>query len=141
MRTPTTLALLLFAGPALAAESLSFGIGRGYVDCVGLVESMPQQALERANTWRGQNGGAAAEHCMALALLKLNQPEEAALMLESAARKVESGSIEERVTLLDQTGNAWLLAGAANPADAAFTAAIRLNPRDPALWTDRARAR
>jgi tetratricopeptide (TPR) repeat protein len=135
------LAACLLPAAGFAAENLSFGAGRGYLDCIGLVESMPQAAFERANTWRAQNGGAAAEHCMALALLKLGQPTEAALALESVARKMEMGSVEERVTLLHQAGNAWLLARAANPAEAAFTAAIRLNERDPALWTERARAR
>ncbi len=47
----------------------------------------------------------------------------------------------ERAALLAEAGNAWLLAAQPANAEVALSAALKLTPRDPELWTDRARAR
>jgi tetratricopeptide (TPR) repeat protein len=129
---------LAAANTARAAASFS---ARGYQACVAKIAVKADDALEDALYWRDHGGGLPAQHCAALAMLALNQPAQAALALDQIAHDPEAGAVASRADLLDQSGNAWLLAHQGANADAAFSAALRLTPRDPDVWTDRARAR
>ena len=82
-----------------------------------------------------------ADHCAALALIALDEPGEAATRLDILARRSDAGTLTERAKLLAEAGNAWLLASQPANAEVALSAALKLTPRDPELWTDRARAR
>src|SRR3954470_18087439 len=126
---------------AAAAEPAPFAGNQAYTDCVALTDKNPQEAFDRARAWRDSNGGLPAQHCLALAILGLGHPVEAAVQLDAVARKTEAGSVAQRAELLDQAGNTWLLAKQARPAEDAFSEALKLSPQDAALWTDRARAR
>ena len=112
-----------------------------YRACVAKTATKPDDAFEDALVWRDMGGGAPAEHCAALALLAMNQPGQAALRLDRIARDPKAGTLAVRADLLDQSGNAWLLARQAANAEAAFSAALKLAPRSGAIWADRARAR
>src|SRR3954466_4972761 len=134
-------AVLMGSGPAVAADPAPFAGNQTYSDCVALSEKNPQEAFDRARAWRDSNGGLPAQHCLALAILGLGHPVEAAVQLDAVARKTEAGSVAQRAELLDQAGNTWLLAKQARPAEDAFSEALKLSPQDATLWTDRARAR
>jgi tetratricopeptide (TPR) repeat protein len=125
----------------VAAPAAELFTAPDYQACVAKIAVKPDDAFEDALYWRDHDGGLAAEHCAALALLAMNQPEQAALRLDTIAHDPEAGSAANRAELLDQSGNAWLLAQRGAQAEASFSAALRLAPRDPDVWADRGRAR
>jgi len=129
------------AASASAAQANLFGAGDPYQACVAVIDTNPADAFERALAWRTQGGGAQADHCAALALIALDEPGEAASRLDTLARRSDAGTLMERAALLAEAGNAWLLAAQPANAEVALSAALKLSPRDPELWTDRARAR
>jgi tetratricopeptide (TPR) repeat protein len=112
-----------------------------YVSCVKAIDANAGDAFEMALTWRDRGGGIPAERCAALALIALDAPGEAASRLDALARRSNAGTLRERASMLTQSGNAWLLAGQPQTAEAAFSAALKLAPRDAETWVDRARAR
>ena len=111
-----------------------------YSQCVAAIAVSPDDALKRALTWAERGGGAAAEHCAALALITLKRPAEAAARLDRMAQ-VQPGDARNRATLYDQAGNAWLLAGQPQNAESSFSSALALTPNDADLLIDRASAR
>jgi len=127
--------------PAPASTDNPFGSLDPYPACVRAIDVNPENAFELALTWRDRGGGLPAERCAALALIALDEPGEAATRLDALARRSNAGSLPERASLLVQSGNAWLLAGEPQTAESAFSAALKLTPRDPETWVDRARAR
>ncbi len=134
-------AIAFLPATVLAQDDLPFTAGSEYSDCVAAIAKGPKEAYAKALIWRDRGGALGAEHCATLALIDLDQPAEAAVRLEAIARKYEKGSPVNRATILDQAGNAWLLAKSAGKAEAAFSEALKLSPRDPVLWADRAQAR
>jgi tetratricopeptide (TPR) repeat protein len=141
MRKLPLLAVLFVASPLAAAETSTFGSVPAYNDCIATLATKPEDALRQAFDWRDRGGGLPAQHCAAMALLELDQPTEAAIMLEAMVRENETRPAIERATLLHQAGTAWLQARQAGAAEAAFSNAVRLSAQDPLLWKDRARAR
>src|SRR5215472_4011772 len=111
------LLVLLAAAPAFADHNAFTGQG-GYEKCLEAVKSDARDAERAAEAWHVQGGGAAALHCGALALTALHRYAEAATKLDQAAL-IAKGS-ELRVALYDQAGNAWLLAGAPQKAEASI---------------------
>ncbi len=117
-----------------------------YVACVALAESAPEEALRRAKAWRGRGGGTPARHCLALALVSLDRPQEAGRELENVAeamRRQAGAQPDENQTMalanvLAQAGNAWLLADQAKRARRALNQALALAPEDPDMLVDRA---
>ncbi|MEQ1866488.1 MAG: tetratricopeptide repeat protein [Micropepsaceae bacterium] len=125
---------------ALLALILAASDGFSYNDCLKKVDRHPDDALEMAMNALGDGDDAGAEHCAALALVGLKQFGEAARRLDKLARKSSAGGAETRAQLLDQAGNAWILAGQPELATASFTAALALMPGDAEYLIDRARA-
>jgi tetratricopeptide (TPR) repeat protein len=138
------LPVAFFTGAAIAwaaAAEGPFGGADPYQACIAAVNTKADDAFEKALNWRDAGGGVQAEHCAALALIALDEPGEAASRLDALAQRRDAGTAPERAALLAQSGNAWLLADQAENAEAAFSAALKLTPKDAELWTDRARAR
>jgi len=130
------LALAFLPLPAAAAEAVA-----DYSQCVALAQRNPALAEERASAWQNEGGGAAAIHCSALALTALKRYAEAARKLDALARDKAIGNGTDRAALLDQAGNAWLLAGLGNNAVQSFSAGLVQDPNDIDIRADRARAR
>jgi tetratricopeptide (TPR) repeat protein len=132
----------------LAAGLLATGAGYGapapagdrYDQCLAQVQSDPSVALMTASAWAKTGGGAAADHCAALALVGLRRYGEAATRLDSLARGGFAANASMRIALFDQAGNAWLLAGRPDGAIASFSAALAVDPLDADILSDRARA-
>ncbi|WP_366556659.1 tetratricopeptide repeat protein [Aquibaculum sediminis] len=103
--------------------------------CLEEAASQPTQALERAQAWRQQGGGAAARHCAAAALAELQRYGEAALELEGVARLVEN---DARPGLLAEAAWLHLLGGDRDAADTALSEAIEQAPNNADLRIDRA---
>lgn len=143
---PAAAAALLGASTAHAADlsvldDPSLGKNR-YERCLELVKRSAATAVDQANGWYADGGGAAAMHCSALGLVELKRFGEAAQKLEQAARQGASGmKAQERAALLDQAGNAWLLDNQSARAESALTAALSFAPQDEDVLADRARAR
>ena len=112
-----------------------------YDRCLSLVQRNASAAYSAAVAWQDGDGGAASAHCEAMALVSLHRYADAAQKLDMLGRdrNVETG--QERATLFDQAGNAWVLAGQTMKADDSFTNALALAPGDPDILSDRARAR
>ena len=141
-----SLAVFIVFGALVPAVAVAQGVGlftgaNAYQNCVAGIDINPAEAFEKALAWRAQGGGVQADHCAALALIALDEPGEAATRLDILARRSDAGTLMERAKLLAEAGNAWLLASQPANAEVALSAALKLTPRDPELWTDRARAR
>ncbi|HEX3664568.1 MAG TPA: hypothetical protein VHU23_04970 [Rhizomicrobium sp.] len=110
-----------------------------YDRCLELVKRDAAKASAEAGTWAAAGGGSAALHCDALALVEMKRYPEAAQRLEDAA---SSGVLPPlRADLLDQAGNAWLLAANAPKAEMALTGALASDPKNEDILSDRARER
>jgi tetratricopeptide (TPR) repeat protein len=134
--------VLLASSPAAAASALDDPALAGknrYDRCLELVKHDAAKASIAAGAWASAGGGAPALHCEALALAQLRRYPEAAQKLEDAA----SGGVLPplHAELLDQAGNAWLLAGNAAKAETALTAALTFDPKNEDILSDRARER
>ncbi len=129
------LAAMLFAVVASGANAAD-----QYDACLNRTQSDPAGALTQASNWSKQGGGAAADHCAALALVGLRRFDEAASRLDALARSPFAADPGRKTALFDQAGNAWLLAGRPDSAVASFSAALGVDAFDADLLADRARA-
>jgi tetratricopeptide (TPR) repeat protein len=134
-------AFAIYAGPQalVAAPEKTLDHNAAYEHCLASVKRDAAAALTEAEQWSAAGGGAASLHCAALALVELKRYGEAAQALENAARI--SAAVAAKAALLDQAGNAWLLAGDLAKAENTLTTAIELAPKDEDILADRARAR
>ncbi len=129
-------ALVQLPLPAAAAEAIT-----GYSQCTALVQKNPALAEENARAWQDEGGGVAAIHCSALALTALKRYAEAARKFDALARDKAVQNNIDRAELLDQAGNAWMLAGLASNAVQSFSAALGQSPNNIDFLADRAGAR
>jgi tetratricopeptide (TPR) repeat protein len=131
---------LTATAPAAAQVSIlddtSIGGRDRYENCLLLVRSAPERALNAALDWE-KSGNAAGSHCAAVAMVALHRYVEAGMKLDKLARVTQGAA--DSATLFDQAGNAWLLARRAVDAKASFSAALALQPDDPDILADRAR--
>jgi tetratricopeptide (TPR) repeat protein len=111
-----------------------------YRRCLDDSGSNPGAALADAESWVKSGGGVPADHCAALALVGLKRYAEAAARLDKIAGLRNAQSAEFRVSLFDQAGNAWLLAGDGARAVRSFSDALTLSAGDADLFADLARA-
>jgi tetratricopeptide (TPR) repeat protein len=139
------LALLLVAEPSLAqqprsASSKAEADSRTYERCLALSRTDPAAAFEMGSNWRDDNGSSPAKHCVAMALIGLKQYLEAGIRLEKLALEMVRAPKDLRATVLAQAAQAWTLAGQYSKAEASLTAALRLDPTNTDLLTDRSAA-
>jgi tetratricopeptide (TPR) repeat protein len=125
--------MLLPAAPVLAQDSGRYG------RCLDIVEKNPAIALADANGWAKSGGGTPADHCAALALVRLKRYAEAAARLETLARARDTPGAM-RPEIFTQAGNAWLLAGNGGKAVASLKSALALSTGDADLYADLGRA-
>lgn len=130
----------LFVRPAPAAEFKGEDDVK-YQACLRLAARQPDEAFESALQWRERGGASPARHCAAMALIQLKHYADAADRLEQLAGDLRKSNPDLVPEVLSQAGNAWLLAGFAERADAVLTSALALRPSDADLYIDRARVR
>lgn len=108
-----------------------------YRNCLILAKTKPEQGWEEALMWQSLGGGEAARHCGAVALIGLGKYGEAATRLETLANEsVRADSV--RAEMLAQAGQAWMLLGNIQRADAAQRGALILSPGNPDILLDQA---
>jgi tetratricopeptide (TPR) repeat protein len=113
---------------------------RTYRACMDRAVKEPADGFEDAMQWRDLGGGEAARHCVAIALLNLGRPVEAAERLEQLALSMRTRSDTLRARVLGQAGQAWLEAKDSERANAVLTAALELVPADVDLLVERSEA-
>jgi tetratricopeptide (TPR) repeat protein len=133
-------AILLLAAAPLHAQRLPAVEAEHYARCMEAARVTPQAAFDDANAWRIAGGAHPAEHCADVALIGLGRYAEGAGKLEALADTMTKGPVELRAQVLDQAGQAWLLAGEPARTVAVLTAALAITPDDPDLLIDRAEA-
>ena len=111
-----------------------------YDRCLKLAKEKPAAAQSLAQAWHERGGRHPADHCAAVALVGLKQYKDAATRLEALAQDMTKAPASLRAEVLDQAGQAWLLAGDPVRAYAAAGQAVSLQPNDPDLLIDRAEA-
>jgi len=110
-----------------------------YERCMALAKSDPGAARDMAAKWAARGGAHPSDHCYAVALIGLKQYKPAAERLDKlAAAMTISAPDSLRAEVLDQAGQAWLLAGDPTRAYNDEGAALALTPNDPDLLVDRA---
>ena len=153
MKSPALIAItLLCAGPALA-QDLETSSPRlaAYQRCIETIGRDAVQAEQMARQWLEAGGGALANHCLGMAYIGQDRPDEAARQFETAAYVTDGpGMVSQpaiRAEMLGHAGNAWLLADDAGAAERDFSEALSLGGDALAdesraqLQLDRARAR
>lgn len=111
-----------------------------YARCMQLTRQDPHAAHRLAQSWLAHGGAHPAGHCAAVALIALGKYQEGATRLQQLARAMTTAPAALRADVLDQAGQAWLLAGDPVRAYAAAGEALALQPSDPDLLIDRAEA-
>lgn len=131
----------------LGATSGSFVDDRSLTDaqrydlCLKRAQEDAATTYEQALAWHDAGGGPAAIHCSAVALVQLKEYAQAGFKLDALARERDTGGADLRAQLLDEAGNAWILAGQPEKAEASLTSAIELGDQGADVFGDRARAR
>lgn len=108
-----------------------------YQECMAAIDINAEKAFDTAIEWRDLGGGKAARHCAAAALLALGYYTDAAERLEDLAQQ-PTDEATLRTALLRQAAQGWSMAGDAERAYAALTAAIQIDGKDPKLFLERA---
>ena len=112
-----------------------------YDRCMKLARENPREAQTLAQAWLARGGAHPADHCAAVALIALGKYQEGATRLQALAQAmIMKAPAALRADVLDQAGQAWLLAGDPVRAYAAEGQAVSLQPNDPDLLIDRAEA-
>ena len=127
----------LTAAPAVSAaerEADTYGY------CMKLAKLNPAAAQRLAEEWHKRGGAHPADHCAAVALVEMGRYREAAMRLETLAKEMNKAPASLRAEVLDQAGQAWLLAGEPERAYAPAHEAVVLQPADLELRVDRAEA-
>ncbi len=109
--------------------------------CLQILDSAPLEAYEDSLAWLANGGNRPkARYCNAMALLALDELEEAAARLEALATAPDPMTLEERARFMAQAGNAWLTANYPDAAITALSESIRIQPDDMDVYKDRAAA-
>lgn len=141
------LLVALISAPAIAAQATAPPQSKveaeeaTYEHCMTLAKTDPGAARDMAAKWSTRGGAHPADHCYAVALIGLKQYKPAAERLDKlAAAMLTTAPDSLRAEVLDQAGQAWLLAGDAARAYNDAGAALALAPNDPDILIDRAEA-
>ena len=132
--------ILLLAGLLLGGADLAWAEMEDqarYDACMTKARQTPEQGLEDGLAWQSLGGGEAAGHCVAMALIGLQDYEEAARRLEALVQNSKS-RLELRAALLSQAAQAWTLAGDSARAAGVLKSAQELTPLEPRPYFDRA---
>jgi tetratricopeptide (TPR) repeat protein len=128
------------AEPAPPSASRAEEDAATYAYCLKLAKVDAAAAQRLAVEWRQRGGAHPADHCAAVALIAMGRYREGATRLDALARAMIRAPAELRAQVLDQAGQAYLLAGDPDRAYATAGEAVALRPADPELRIDRAEA-
>lgn len=121
MRALPLLLLLLLAFPLHAAEDAA-----RYRQCLATAGRAPEVAINAAQAWLVENGGAPAFHCLGMAHMTQGNPKQASDSFARAAQKAQEQNMPQAAALWAQAGNAALLANDTANARSHFDKALAL---------------
>jgi len=110
-----------------------------YQHCINLARTVPEEGWHEALAWSTLGGGEPAQHCIAVAMIGMNQYEEGAKRLENLADASDAGP-KLRAGMLAQAGQALLMAKQPDEAFRVQSKALLLVPGAPDLLVDRAQS-
>lgn len=138
------LALMQVALPFAADARLETHLQDRLETCVAQIETAPEAAYEAAMAWSHEAYHPYAIRCAAMALIEMGRVEEGANRLASLAAASSAGPPEQRIAVLVQAANAFLLARRPDQASRALDRALSLaaedDPGRSELLLDRATA-
>src|ERR1700712_5244482 len=82
--------------------------GPDYEHCLEMIDADPTGANNFADAWQATGGGDGAQHCRALALIALGDPETGAKMLDDLGRLSKAPPLA-RASVYGQAVQAWLM--------------------------------
>jgi predicted Zn-dependent protease len=106
-----------FLPPYLESEASA---GARHQECVRLIVEDLAEGRDGAQRWALEGGGAAAQHCLAIADLAAGFPKLAAIRLTEIAGRPDAGDETTRARVLAEAALAWLEAGDAAEAEKAI---------------------
>lgn len=134
---------LLLILAAVAAQPSGDETDR-FRQCAALARKDASAGVEAAQAWQVAGGDIPARQCLGLAYMAMDRAAPAAVVFEQAARAAEAVQDQRVTDLWGQAGNAWLVAGEAEKARAAFNTALAHGGGSDEwkgeLYIDRARA-
>jgi tetratricopeptide (TPR) repeat protein len=140
MRRFSLVTILLFGSLAARADqppAKDPENAKQYQHCIQLARTVPDEGYQEGLAWATMGGGEAAQHCQAVALIGKQQYEEGATKLETLAHN-STAAERLRAGMLDQAGQARLLAQQPDRAFSDLSAALALVPGAPDVLVDRA---
>ena len=137
-RAGIVLAGILVHITAIPAVAAAINHQQQYEACMTLTREWPEEAYHSGLNWYKHGGAIPARHCVAVALLKLRQYDEAASRLERLALDLGTARRALLSDILMQAGQAWYLAGRSDKAFNLQSKLLDLVPGDAELWVDRA---
>ncbi len=111
-----------------------------YRACLELADSDPEKAYDTATAWVEEAQSTTANHCLAMALMKLGKFEESGILLTGMAASMPNAPKNVRAELLVQAGEVYLLAKQPDGALKVLEQARQLSPEDPGILADQGRA-
>jgi len=104
-----------------------------YRACMERVDTDPQAALQAAEDWAGDGGGALAEHCKGSALLSLERFEEGARLFDGLAERMAPEAPPLAARIAYQASRGWQAMGEPERALVSMGRALSYTPDDPVL--------
>lgn len=126
--------------PHLATQAETINHAQQYQACMTLVKKLPQEAFDAGISWKGLGGGEAAEHCIATALIAMEDYKTGAQKLEKLA-ETSRRTKEFKAQILAQAAQGWFLADQFDQARAVISTAIELDNTQAEFYVDRAQMR
>lgn len=138
-RRATSLAALAIAAliPGAAAAQGKTEIQERYEACMQQAREAPAEGLATALAWEEKGGGLWARHCAAVSMVGQKRFREAAMEMEAIADDMAGADTSEKVRLLRQAGQVWMMADDIDRAIAAQTRGLEIAPDDLELLVDR----
>lgn len=113
--------------------------GEDYERCLAMLNTDPAGARDFADAWVATGGGDGAEHCLALSMIALGEPDVGAELMDRLAGRSKAPAAA-RASIYGQAGQAWLIASSPGRALASTTLALSMTPDDVDLLIDRSLA-
>lgn len=135
--------LLFIASATSLAQGGAVDGEPDYDACLVLVERAAAAALDMSQTLKLKRGEDAAGglHCEALALMKLNRPEDAGRTFFELAERLTRADDAMRAEIYGQAGDAFAIAGDAQNSLRAYDNAIARMPGEATYYAGRARVK
>jgi regulator of sirC expression with transglutaminase-like and TPR domain len=112
-------------------------IQQRYDACMQQAREAPADGLATALAWEEQGGGLWARHCAAVSMIGQNRFKDAATEMEAIADEMTGADTTDKVRLLRQAGQVWMMAEDIDRAIAVQTRGLEIAPTDLELLVDR----